>query len=815
MPTTDLAGQREQWIAAVCAGLAGQTPPDPGLFTPALGDTDLLHALLVARATAQAAAGHRSGEIVQLLSGSGILRQGAATDQVLDLATGAALRWSGAWIGEPVALLGCGLPAWHPEATYRLLLEQWSARRLASVTPARVKRELKRHWGVTDPDWITACLTRPATPLTAYPDIWATLRAEPDPRVQHDAVLALRGTTDSNRAVERWAQSLLAEVSKAQHLHTIGVDQVTIVQALRLLRRPENRPDPSQRTVRSRVTEILGDHRDRIAAAIGELSTLERHLLRERTDDELVQDRCITQLLRTWTLRRPDTVLSGPDTEHGMRGPLPWLRIRVHGAEQVEAATATLVEGTRLLGVDRDPGAPDRLELICRRPRTGAPGLRAHFVFDLTNPVHAGELLLIGRRGGVCADLVDATDGTDTRLGTVQVRACDELAHLLTEAAGKALVAHGRETDTDSGELPALVRELLRVPAATARLDPFSPHDDLLVTAPAHPDGKVELETTDPPASAVRARPAGTVKPGDGFVYVSRNPAMPGMLKIGYTLRLPEDRAGDLRGTAVPFGFDVTYRVLTSNANAVEQAVHRLLDAQRVAAGREFFRVSQQLAEDAIQFCRQRVTGIGSWDPLPAVHRLRAGARIALPLRAGQRFAVTAYPGITAAQAVEIGRWQAHADGDLLELHVTHDPAVVRGLSDGDDDATEDPVPHLNRAGSAPNGHLIGRERLAAGDRLSWIDDHHHVVFETQDACQVICRTWNPKLNAGTGLPLTLTDLSPQPDTVAYDCIQQARALPLPRSWAPRHPDPADGWAPAATRATNPPDWLPQLHRPR
>lgn len=57
---------------------------------------------------------------------------------------------------------------------------------------------------------------------------------------------------------------------------------------------------------------------------------------------------------------------------------------------------------------DREP--PHLLTLVCRRPRTDMPGLRASFVFDLTDPAHAGELLLVGRRGSVCIDLCALTD---------------------------------------------------------------------------------------------------------------------------------------------------------------------------------------------------------------------------------------------------------------------------------------------------------------------------------------------------------------------------------------------------------------------
>jgi hypothetical protein len=98
---------------------------------------------------------------------------------------------------------------------------------------------------------------------------------------------------------------------------------------------------------------------------------------------------------------------------------------------------------------------------------------------------------------------------------------------------------------------------------------------------------------------------------------------------------------------------------------------------------------------------------------MPVVHRLRAGDRVALPLKAGQTLVVTAYPSLMAPSAEAIDMWQALADGDLLELHVTDDPGPRPERRRRR--AEEDPLPHLNRDGSAPNGHLIGRERLVAG----------------------------------------------------------------------------------------------------
>jgi len=813
-----LAEEREEWIKAVCEGVVRQAAEHPSLnpaaIVPELGEPDMVRALVVARVAMLVSAGCSTADVVRRLVDSGVFAAGTGVG--LERLSGlvGTVRGKVSFIGvvDSLWLHGCGLRAWQPESTYRLLLELWSARRLGSVQRSRAKRELERYWDVRDPDWLERCLSRSSIPLRAYPSIWGMLEAEPDVHVRACATIALSGDAESERALGRWVNSF--DASMACHLLTIGTDRVNAEQALRLLRRHKDRPDARLRKIVARALEIIEGYRECLAGAVDGLSTLERHLLRGRTDEESFQTGCLAELLgwsrahigRSWT--------DGPDVAHGLWGPLPWWRIRVSGAEQVKAATAALVEGTRLLGLTRDPDSSGRLELICRRPRSGSPGLCAHFAFDLTNPAHAGELLLIGRRGDICIDLVEASDlHEDTHLGTLRVRAGDELAQLLTEIASKALAELSGVSKVDAdGEVPALREALRQAADRTAHLECCPNEREMLVTMAGHA-GTVVLEAADPPTPLAGPRRARvSAKPGIGFVYVQRNPAMSDMVKIGFTQRLPEDRAEELFSTSVPFPFEVTYRALTMRPHEVEQAVHRLLDVQRVTPGREFFRVGQAMAEEVIRFCQERVTGIDSWESMPVVHRLRAGDRLVLPLRAGQTFVVTAYPSLMAPSAEVVGIWQAHADGEVLELHVTNDPGLVRGLSDGDDGAEEDPLPYLNREGIAPNGHLIGRERLMAGDRLSWLSDHAHVVFEMHGFCQVFCRTWDPQADARTGRSHLLNEVV-WPVNHAAERVRDVLGLDIPRTWAPRNPDPADGWAPSAIRESKPADWLHQLRQ--
>lgn len=182
-------------------------------------------------------------------------------------------------------------------------------------------------------------------------------------------------------------------------------------------------------------------------------------------------------------------------------------------------------------------------------------------------------------------------------------------------------------------------------------------------------------------------------------------------------------------------------------------------------------------------------------------------------------FVVTAYQHFLAPSGEVVDTWQAHADTDLLELRATDDPGQVRGLSQGDPKADEEQVPYLNRDNTAPHGLLIGQERLMAGDRLSWLSDHNgtsqctHVLFEIDTACQVMCRTWNP-VQESNRTPVLLNHVTQPASPNLTAAVRDVLALRRPRSWAPRNPEPEDGWVLPATRPAPPEYWLSQL-RPR
>lgn len=85
-----------------------------------------------------------------------------------------------------------------------------------------------------------------------------------------------------------------------------------------------------------------------------------------------------------------------------------------------------------------------------------------------------------------------------------------------------------------------------------------------------------------------------------GFVYVLRNEAMPGLLKIGHSVKVPTERKGELFTTGVPEPFNIAYYCLVENVKQIEAAAHRTLSEFRYRKDREFFQVELNTAIQAI-----------------------------------------------------------------------------------------------------------------------------------------------------------------------------------------------------------------------
>jgi T5orf172 domain len=75
-----------------------------------------------------------------------------------------------------------------------------------------------------------------------------------------------------------------------------------------------------------------------------------------------------------------------------------------------------------------------------------------------------------------------------------------------------------------------------------------------------------------------------------GYVYILINPSMPGLLKIGKTLRDSRERARELGTTGVPTPFQLAFEIFSEQHDKLEASIHRELIDFRVAGNREFFR---------------------------------------------------------------------------------------------------------------------------------------------------------------------------------------------------------------------------------
>jgi T5orf172 domain len=305
------------------------------------------------------------------------------------------------------------------------------------------------------------------------------------------------------------------------------------------------------------------------------------------------------------------------------------------------------------------------------------------------------------------------------------------------------------------------------------------------------------------------------------FVYVLTNSSMPGLVKVGLTSWLPEDRAKDLYTTSVPEAFEVAYRATTSWPQAVEQRTHHLLNDNRVNPKREFFRVKVEEAINAVRHALLDVAGIDSWKR-SGTHFLTNGDRASLTLKSGQIFALLSYRSLTdmmgGGNAEIIDLWQVHSNGDLLEIYATDSPSYISGFSDNDPGSTDDPVPYLDRKETVANGLINGRERLMPGERLVWLPspedaaNEASVVFEAESHCQIVSRTWSPVLGPH-GLPLLLNNFTYNNGWAeAQHSIRAALSLPIPRTWAPRQ-ERDSTWAEVSSDLPPPDYWLPQLKR--
>lgn len=87
----------------------------------------------------------------------------------------------------------------------------------------------------------------------------------------------------------------------------------------------------------------------------------------------------------------------------------------------------------------------------------------------------------------------------------------------------------------------------------------------------------------------------------NGAIYVLTNPAMPGIVKIGYTTGEVETRMAELDRTSTPAPFVCYYAGFVENVALQEQRIHAIFADRRIRPQREFFTLSPEQAKAAIQ----------------------------------------------------------------------------------------------------------------------------------------------------------------------------------------------------------------------
>jgi len=96
----------------------------------------------------------------------------------------------------------------------------------------------------------------------------------------------------------------------------------------------------------------------------------------------------------------------------------------------------------------------------------------------------------------------------------------------------------------------------------------------------------------------------GDLRMAKGFVYIAQNEAMPGLLKIGFSEKVPTARIQELFTTGVPEPFSVACYCLVEDAKSIEGKLRRNLAASRQRKSREVFRVGlEKVIENIRSMC--------------------------------------------------------------------------------------------------------------------------------------------------------------------------------------------------------------------
>ena len=86
-----------------------------------------------------------------------------------------------------------------------------------------------------------------------------------------------------------------------------------------------------------------------------------------------------------------------------------------------------------------------------------------------------------------------------------------------------------------------------------------------------------------------------------GCIYILENDAMPGLYKVGWTERSPEERAKELSGTGLPSPYRVAFSKSTNLTGEVEKEIHKNLDEYRHRSNREFFKADLNILKKTVE----------------------------------------------------------------------------------------------------------------------------------------------------------------------------------------------------------------------
>jgi hypothetical protein len=84
-----------------------------------------------------------------------------------------------------------------------------------------------------------------------------------------------------------------------------------------------------------------------------------------------------------------------------------------------------------------------------------------------------------------------------------------------------------------------------------------------------------------------------------GWVYVIVNEALPGLVKIGFSLKDPVIRARELNHTGAPHPYAVAYDALVNEPRELEQRLH--IHLNHAKEGKEWFKLAPKEAVAAIR----------------------------------------------------------------------------------------------------------------------------------------------------------------------------------------------------------------------